>query len=94
MGNFCVRVEKCIADNVPPKTYRDRSTHEPAWFNGRARKVIDKQRRLYNTYKKTGCSVAFEKYKDLRRQGKYLFRRLEKEYMKKQIFDPSKPFYR
>ena len=71
-------LEFAIKHHIPTKTFPKQNIHEPFWFNKEARKLVNKQRKLYNKYKKTKCLSLFNEYKTVRRENKktlYLIKR-------------------
>ena len=68
------------------------------WFNHLARKTVRKQRKLYDNYKRSLSDIDKAKYKQARRTNKKLFRKLERDYYNRVLYEPlikgdSKPFY-
>lgn len=91
-------LDLAILNHVPTKVLPKRNIHEPFWFTREARKLVNKQRRIYNQYKKTRSLNLLNKYRIMRKENKRLLYQIKKKYMQKTLFDPliqgnSKPFY-
>ena len=87
-----------INKHVPVKVIKPRTPNEPVWFNKKARKLVEKQRRVYNRYKKTGDIKVVEEYKAVRRENKRKLKDIEKGYMSDFLYRPllngnGKTFY-
>jgi hypothetical protein len=88
-----------IDKHVPTYTARPKNEKEPFWFNRQARKLVSRQRKFYNRYKRTGLQYHLDQYKSSRRENKKLFRSIHNEFLFKSLYDPlmagdSKSFYR
>ena len=95
---FLTDLRDTIARNVPVKEIRPKNPHEPVWFNRTARKIVSKQRSLYNRYKKSGQSTHLVEYKQFQREGKRKMKDLEQVYLERHLYEPmsrgdSKPFF-
>jgi hypothetical protein len=95
---YKVGLRQTIANNVPVKKVKI-GGKEPVWFNSKAKSLVRKQRRYYNSYKKTGRPDLLMIYKDLRRKNKKIFRQMELNYTNQKLYEPmrdgnTKPFYR
>jgi hypothetical protein len=95
---FTDGLKNSIERYVPIKVIQPKSAHEPVWFNRTARKMVNKQRRLYNRYRRTGEAHILGEYKALRRENKRKLRSIEQDYMERFLYEPllngnSKTFY-
>ena len=96
---FKLGLHNAINDHVPTRQRQPKRPNEPLWFNKSAKRACNKQRKLYSLYKKKGDSELLNKYKQLRRSNKKLFKNLKKDYMTNRLYNPlvegdTKPFYR
>lgn len=96
--HFCDSLSRVVDLFVPTLTFKSRTESEPVWFNRKARKLVSKQRRLYNKYKRTGRDLYIEQYRICRKENKRFFRNRHREYLKSRLFEPlsrgdSKAFY-
>lgn len=95
---FQDNLDMALTDHIPTKKISGRNSREPFWFNKEARNIVNKQRKVYNKYKKTKCVELLSKYKIMRKENKKALYFIKKEYMQKFLFAPlaegdSKPFY-
>jgi len=51
---FTAGLREAVDKYVPKKSRRSLNDTEPMWFNQDSRKLVKKQRSLYNRFKKTG----------------------------------------
>lgn len=96
---FTHSMHTVIEKYVPTITVRPRGNGEPYWFNNKARKLVNKQRQMYNKYKRSGQEFHLQQYKLLRKNSKKTFRKLQNDHLNNRLFSPmakgdSKCFYR
>ena len=96
---FKDRLHQAVLDFVPSIQRKDRNHNQPVWFNLKAKRSCNKQRKLYSKYKRSGDIDVLNKYKILRRENKKMFRQMKNKFMEDKLFEPmrhgeSKPFYR
>ena len=97
-SRFCDSLLKARDTHVPKRPKRRKNKNEPLWFNKTCSTLVNKQRKLYNRYKKSGCTDQLAVYKQCRRDNKRVFRARHNEYMYSRLYEPlsqgnSKAFY-
>ena len=83
---------------VPTRRKYRKRENEPIWFNKNCRTAVNKQRKLYNKYKRTQQPFHLEKYRTYRRESRKFLRSQHRLYMNKRLFEPlmkgdSRAFY-
>ena len=96
---FVDQLKYAVNESVPTTSIKPKPPNEPFWFNRSAKKIVQKYRKTYNKYKRTGNPFYQKKYKEERRAGKRALRAIKESYIKNKICGPlgsgnSKPFYR
>jgi hypothetical protein len=96
---FTKRLKEGIDKYVPQKEIKPKATNLPNWFGKQAEKLISKQRKTYNNYKKTGDNFYLCQYKQQRRESKKEIKKMKKDYLVDRICGPlsrgnSKPFFK
>ena len=65
----------CFQRDLHSELDKNVPTRTPFWFNKHARKLVAKQRKLYNLYKRTRLLHSLEKYQEIRNRTKKFFTR-------------------
>ena len=99
MHKFSSSFRKAIEESVPIKKVDIKSPNQPIWFNKQAKKLVNKQRKLYSKFKSTSDPFHLESYSKVRRSNKKAFRTLKKKFVSEKVCKPllkgnSKPFYK
>lgn len=97
-GHFEIALNTVKEKYIPQRQIKCRAPGEPIWFNALARKLVRKQRELYNKYKQNKLPFLLTDYKNMRRSNKKLFHEMKDGYMERFLYQPlekgeSKPFY-
>ena len=74
---FSSSFRKAIEESVLIKKVDIKSPNQPIRFNKQAKKLVNKQRKLYNKFKSTSVPFCLESYRKLR-SNKKTFRTLKK----------------
>ena len=96
---FSSSLKRAIHDHVPTKVVNEWPKNEPVWFNRESRKLVHKQRKLYNRYRADGDPFHQKQYNKARRESKKVLKKIKENYVDKRLCKPllegnSKPFYR
>ena len=96
---FSRTLKHAINDFVPKKTVADRPKTEPVWFTKESRKLVTKQRQLYNRFRRSGDPFDQKQYTKARKDTKAAIRKIKRDYVTNRICKPlsegnCKPFYR
>ena len=100
LHKFSSSFRKAIEESVPIKKVDIKSPNQPIWFNKQAKKLVNKQRKLYNKFKSTSDPFHLESYSKVRRSNKKAFRTLKKKFVSENVCKPllikgnRKPFYK
>ena len=85
---FTTELQASIDRQVPTKLVEITHTNRPVWFNKRANKLVQRQRRTYNKYKHTQDPFYHRKYKDERRESKSELKAIKNNYLLERICIP------
>ena len=94
----CDSLDSVTDTYVPKVTIKSRNEREPFWFNTKARRMVSKQRKIYNNYKKTADEYHLSRYKECRREFKKQLKQIQEDHMRTHLYAPlssgdSKAFY-
>ena len=72
MHKFSSSFRKAIEESVPIKKVDIKSPNQPIWFNKLAKKLVNRQRKLYNKFKSTSDPFHLGLYRKLKSNNKAL----------------------
>ena len=97
-GVFSEGLTDAVRQHVPVKKIHGQRNHDACWFNNEARKLINKQKRMFSQYRKTNDLGTLSLYKHTCRENKIRLRSIKRKYFNSKLFLPlqqgnSKKFY-